>query len=83
VRQAVFSIRKGSLLGIEKQDEVQIAFVLRKLGDLSRKGLYRKLGVSKPDVEKIEGELLQEAKEKIALAGAAGALQHKAGGGHK
>ena len=75
VKSAVFSIRKGSLLGIEKQDELQVAFVLRKLGDLSRKGLYRKLGISKPDQDKIEAELLEEAKQKIMLAGAAGAMQ--------
>ena len=75
VRQAVFSIRKGSLLAIEKQDEVTVAFGMRKLGDLSRKGLYRKLGVPKADVDKIEAELLDEAKQKIALAGAAGAAQ--------
>ncbi len=75
VRQMVFSIRKGSLLSIEKQDEVTVAFGLRKMGDLSRKGLYRKLGIAASDVEKIEGELLEEAKIKTALAGAAGAAQ--------
>ena len=80
VRQAIFSIRKGSLLAIEKQDEVQVAFVMRKMGDLSRKGMYRKLGVPKADVDKIEAELLEEAKQKIALAGAAGATQHPHGG---
>jgi hypothetical protein len=79
VRQAIFSIRKGSLLAIEKQDEVQVAFVMRKLGDLSRKGLYRKLGVPKADAEKIESELKEEAAEKIAMAGAAGAMQHPHG----
>ncbi len=79
VKQMVFSIRKGSLLSIEKQDEVQVAFGLRKLGDLSRKGLYRKLGIPNSDVERIEGELLEEAKLKMAMAGAAGAAQH---GGH-
>lgn len=80
VRQAVFSIRKGSLLAIEKQDEVQAAFVLRKLGDLSRKGLYRKMGIPKAEEERISGELKEEAAEKMAMAGAAGALQHKGGG---
>jgi hypothetical protein len=76
VRQAVFSIRKGSLLGIEKQDELQIAFALRKLGDLSRKGVYRKLGVPNAEVDKIEAELAVEMQQKIAMAGAAGALTH-------
>ena len=80
VKQMVFSIRKGSLLNIEKQDELQIAFGLRKAGDMSRKGLYRKMGVPKSDVERIEAELQEEAAQKIAMAGAAGALQHKGHG---
>ena len=80
VRQMTFSIRKGSLLSIEKQDEVQVAFGLRKMGDLSRKGLYRKLGISKSEEEQIEGELIEEAKIKMAFAGAAGAAQHAAHG---
>lgn len=82
VRQMTFSIRKGSLLSIEKQDEVQIAFGLRKNKDISRRGLYRKLGVPKADVDQIEAELLDEAKQQLALAGAAGAAQH-AGHGKK
>jgi hypothetical protein len=82
VRQMTFSIRKGSLLSIEKQDEVQIAFGLRKNKDISRRGLYRKLGVPKADVDQIEAELLEEAKQQLALAGAAGAAQH-AGHGKK
>ena len=45
VRQVLFEIRKGSLLSIEKQDEVQYAFVLRKMGDISRKSLLRKIGL--------------------------------------
>jgi hypothetical protein len=80
VKQVVFEIRKGSLLAIEKQDEVSVAFVLRKLGDISRKALLRKLGLSKSQIEEIEKELLVEAEQKMALAGAAGAAQHK---GHK
>lgn len=76
VHSVLFEIRKGSLLAIEKNDELQIAFVLRKMGDISRKALYRKLGLSKAEQEKIENELKQEMAEKIALAGAAGQLQH-------
>lgn len=75
VREMVFSIRKGSLLNIEKQDEVQIAFSMVKLGVLSRKALYRKLGIPKSEQEKIEAELKEEAIEKIKLAQAAGAGQ--------
>jgi hypothetical protein len=80
VRQAVFSIRKGSLLAIEKNEEVQIAFSMVKMGVLSRKALYRKLGIPTAEQERIEKELLEEAKEKIALAQAAGAGQHPAHG---
>ena len=77
VRQVVFEIRKGSLLAIEKNDEIQIGLVLRKMGDISRRSLLRKMGLSKPQIEEIEKELLVEAEQKIALAGQAGALQHK------
>ena len=52
VRQAVFEIRKGSLLAIEKQDEVQVAFVLRKMGDISRNALFRKIGLSKARLDR-------------------------------
>jgi hypothetical protein len=83
VRQAVFSIRKGSLLAIEKQEEVQIAFAMVKLGVLSRKALYRKLGIPQAEQDRIEQELISEAKEKIALAQAAGGGQHAAGHGKK
>lgn len=74
VKWAIFEIRKGSLLAIEKQDEVQVGFVLRRMGDISRRALLRKLGLSNAQIEKIEGELLVEAQQKIALAGAAGQL---------
>lgn len=77
VRMCSFSIRKGSLLAIEKNDEIQVAFALRKGGDLSRKGLYRKLDAN-IDYEQIHDELLEEAKEKLAL----GALANAASGKH-
>jgi hypothetical protein len=47
------------------------------MGDISRKALLQKLGLSKRQIEEIEKELLIEAQQKIALAGEAGALQHK------
>jgi hypothetical protein len=81
VRRCNFSIRKGSLLAIEKNDEIQIAFALRKQKDLSRKGLYRKLDAN-IDVKQIEDELLEEAKINIQLAGAAAQTTGK-GHGHK
>jgi hypothetical protein len=77
VRQVLFDIRKGSLLGIEKNDEIQIGFALRKLGDISRRALWRKLGLSKAQQDQIEAELLVETQQKVALAGEAAALTHK------
>lgn len=81
VKMCGFSIRKGSLLGIEKADEIQVAFGLRKNKDLSRKGLYRKLDAN-IDVAKIEEELLEEAKVAITLGAIAGQAGGK-GHGHK
>jgi DNA-binding XRE family transcriptional regulator len=77
VRQVVFEIRKGSLLAIEKQDEIQVGFVLRKMGDISRRALLRKIGLSKSQIMEIESELLVEAEVKIKLAQAAGAGQQQ------
>lgn len=82
VKQVTFEIRKGSLLSIEKNDEIQIGLVLRKMGDISRRSLLEKLGLSRAQIDKIESQLIEEAKQKIALAGMAGAVQHP-GGHHK
>lgn len=79
VRKATFSIRKGSLLSIEKAEKIPIAFQLRKQGDLSRHGLYRFLDTN-IDLKKNDEELKAEMAEKAAIAVAAGALQSK---GHK
>jgi len=76
VSKVGFGVRKGSLLSIEKEDKIGVAFGLRKAGDMSRRGLYRILDEN-VDVNLIEKELKEEAAEKIALAGAAGAMQHK------
>lgn len=76
VRKASFSIRKGSLLSIEKSEEVPWAFALRKQKDISRKMLLRKLNTNM-DIQQNEKELKEEAAEQLALAGAAGALAHK------
>jgi hypothetical protein len=81
VRMANFSIRKGSLLSIEKSEEIQIAFALRKMKDLSRKAMYRKLDAN-IDVAQIEAELLEEAIVNIKLAGAASQASGK-GAHHK
>jgi hypothetical protein len=47
------------------------------MGDISRKALLKRLGLTEPQIETIEKQLLVEAQEKIALAGEAGALTHK------
>ena len=76
VRKACFNIRKGSLLAIERQEELPIAFGLRKSGDLSRKMLYRFIDRN-IDVDLNEQELKEEAAEKLALMAAAGAAAPK------
>jgi hypothetical protein len=38
------------------------------------------MGVPRADAERIEQELKEEAAEKMAMAAAGGALQHKGGG---
>lgn len=69
VRRCSFSIRKGSLLAIEKSEEVQIAFALRKNRDISRKRLLKKIGL--PDVEIAENEQELVAEGMQAAAGQA------------
>ena len=76
VNKVQFTIRKGSLLTIEQQDKLQIAFGLRKAGDLSRRGLYRIMDAN-VDIKQIEAELKEEMAEKAAIAAAAGALNPK------
>jgi hypothetical protein len=81
VRMASFTIRKGTLLKIEKNDDLPIVFGLRKGGDLSRNNVFRKLDKNF-DQKQNEQELIEEAKVKIALQGAA-AQAGGAHGGHK
>jgi hypothetical protein len=76
VRKATFSIRRGSLLSIEKQEKIPIAFALRKQGDLSRHGLYRFLDVNM-DLAQNDRELKEELAEKAAIAVGAKALQER------
>jgi hypothetical protein len=79
VQKATFSIRKGSLLSIEKAEEIQWAFALRKMKDLSRNNLFRKLDVNL-DLNQNHAELKEEAAEQLAMAGAAQAMHPKGGG---
>jgi hypothetical protein len=86
VRSSTFTIRPGTMLGIQKAERVQAAFAMRKAGDMSRRGLYRALGADGADIDVplIEKELHEEMAEKAAIAAAAGALQqHGKGKGAK
>ena len=80
VRKANFSIRRGSLLGIEKSEEIQFAFALRKMGDLSRHRLLRFLDRN-IDIKANDQELHEELAEKALIAAAAGNIAGK--GKHK
>ena len=79
VRRCSFSIRKGSLLNIEKAEEVQIAFALRKNRDISRKRLLRKIGLSQVEIDENEQELIAEG---LQQAGAAALVSAASGKGH-
>jgi hypothetical protein len=81
VRLCSFTIRKGSLLAIEKNEELPVAFGLRKAGDLSRKGLYRKLD-GNFDTKRNEKELVEEAMQKMGIAALGAAAAGKDAGGH-
>lgn len=79
VKKASFTIRRGSLLAIEKTEDLPLAMALRKQGDLSRKNLFRFLDRN-IDIAQNERELKEEAAEKLALMAAA---QGATGKGHK
>jgi len=79
VRKVNFSIRKGSVLNIEKQEKIPVAFAMRKQGDLSRRGLWRFLDVN-IDLDRNDAELKKEQAEKLAMGAAVAAASGK---GHK
>lgn len=79
VKSINFSIRKGTILGIEKAEKTPIVFALRKNRDLSRKNVFRFLDAN-IDVDQNEAELKQEMAEAALIAQAAGAAGGK---GHK
>jgi hypothetical protein len=81
VRSASFSIRKGSLLAIEKQEEMPIIFGLRKGGDLSRKAMFRKLDKNF-DTKKNDEELMEEQLQKASAAALVSAASGKNSHGH-
>lgn len=79
VRSWHFKTDKGTLLNVQRQDKLQIAFALRKNHDISRKQLFKILEWNINEQEN-DDELAKEA-EAMAMAQASGAA--KAGGKHK
>lgn len=61
-----FYIQPGSLLSIKRMEERVEALTLWKLKAISLKGLYRSLD-GRYDINKIEKEMIEEAKERAAL----------------
>lgn len=80
VRQYGFACERGSLLGFERKDKIQVGFALRKNKDLSRDGLYDLLDWNF-DRKRNEAELMDEAKQMAAAMAAAGV--QPGGKGHK
>lgn len=78
VRKFQFIIKPGSTLAVEKDDKIKYAFALSKLGKLSDRGLYRQLDQNF-DFNRNQKELLEEAKIKLLVAGAAAAVTGKGG----
>lgn len=78
VRRYRFKSDKGTLLNVQRQDKIQMAFALRKNHDLSRKGLYTVLDWN-IDQEANDAELQKEAEAIAKAQAAAGAKP----GGHK
>lgn len=76
VRRYQITIKPDSTLFSQKGDKVQIALALRKMGDLSQKGLMRVLDPNF-DSERNQRELIEEAKIKIAMGAANAALSGK------
>ena len=79
VRRFGLKCDRGSLLNVQRQDKIQIAFALRKIHDLSRSGLYRILDWNLNQQEN-DAELAEEAK---AIAQAQAAAGVKPGAHHK
>jgi len=80
VRRYKFTADKGTLLNVQRQDRIQIAFALRKGKDISRANLYKTLDWNINQAEN-DKQLAEEAAQ-IAQAMAAAGVQpgHK---GHK
>ncbi len=84
VRKFQFTVKPDSTLASQKNEKIAFGMELQKRGILSSKGLFRLLD-SNFDFEQNKRELVEEAKLKILLAGAAAAATGKGAGhgGHK
>jgi hypothetical protein len=67
VRRWQLKCDKGTLLNVQRQDKIQIAFGLRKGRDLSRNKLFEILDWNL-NLKENEDELIEEAKKMAALA---------------
>lgn len=76
VKKYQFVIRPGSTLASEKNEKTGFAMELQKRGILSAKGLFRQLDQNF-DYDRNRTELVEEAKLKILMAGAAAAATGK------
>ena len=76
VRRFHFKTRKGSLLNVQHQDKIPVAFALRKGRDLSRKQLFKVLDWNINEMEN-EEELKAEAQAMAAAQGGAPPKGHK------
>lgn len=79
VKKFQFIIKPGSTLASEKNEKTAFGMELQKRGILSARGLFRQLDQNF-DYERNKMELIEEAKIKILMAGAAAAVTGK---GHK
>ena len=75
VKKANFGISKGSLLALDGQEDIQVAFAMRKVHDISRRNLFRIIGRHKHtnfDIDQNDAELLEEAVVQAKIGAAAG-----------
>jgi len=84
VQKFCFTVKPDSTLASQKNEKTAVAFELQKRGILSARGLMRHLDANF-DFEANKQELIEEARVKILLAGAAAVATGKGQGhgGHK
>lgn len=76
VRQFTGAIKRDTMLQSQKDNKIQVAFALRKMGDLSAKNLYKLLDINF-NYEENKRELLEEARLKLLVAAASAELAGK------